>query len=287
MEAPRYWAIASKPLQILNLLNHWLNLDNRPKLNLCIVNAFEGASLVYSNISGLNLVKLNVIFLDGYMGVLPRIWRLRIDRLYIDTDIGFWRRMLIFLSRAKETVVYEEGFGTYDIFRFGPMKMIHSYFGSFFMTNSLMVYHPEKLHPTVAYKGCAFPQSLQEFIETNWVLMTIIMRNPENDKRINSLIGNVSIYVTRRNLDKRNLSELEAQYDGELLVRPHPGLVDELEPKYLLSNIYFSGEVEILNHLRNPNISSVRLYHHGTSMERYIQHPSLRYIEVDLIKDND
>ncbi|MEQ9297721.1 MAG: hypothetical protein RIF33_04115 [Cyclobacteriaceae bacterium] len=264
-----------------------MSLDNRPELTLCIVNAFDGASFVYSNISGLNLVKLNVIFLKGYMAVFPGIWRSRIDRLYIDTDIGFWRRLLIFLSMAKETVVYEEGFGTYDIFRFGPMKMIHSYFGSFFMTNFLMVYHPEKLHPTVAYKGCAFSQSLQKFIETNWDLMKIIMRNPENDQRINSIKGNVSIYVTRRNLDKRNLSELDAQYDGKILVRPHPGLVDELEPKYILSNAYFSGEMEVLNLLVNPNISSVRLYHHGTSMERYIQHPSLQYIEVDLIKDND
>lgn len=269
--------ILSKPLQILNILNYTNNFKSTSNATIFIKRkSFYKSEIIFKRLNEQFSNGLRFILIDSYFDVLrfSFSWK-RITRLYIDSDVGLKLRFLISVINADQTCIIEEGLGLYIKVKYN--RLIKTRIGSFYKTKKIIAYHPENLDHTLKHKAIRIDQSLQDYIESNFTLLTQLFENKEFDRRI-EISKDFAVYLTNWYFDP---SKLDKYNHTNIVVRKHPGLKNNLSESIVCLDKYLVGELDILWISKRFKDQTILVLHHNSSLVHYIDKPNLKFVKIE------
>ncbi len=282
--------IVSKPLQ---LSVSTIICNRLSSSELIIVDMFYNANGVFNAIKKMKIWNRVFFARNRFISFLVAGFR-RPSELYIDGDIGtrlaFYLLIFRIISGCKNIYVYEEGIGTYrnNIYSEGLKKKvfdmlgISTYFGGSWFCRGVYVFDPDRYRNAHILKkdfevkpiNKSMSQHVQEFYEEIKTIYGF------NDSKIGS--GTLAeIYITSYSIDTELLSSLRNN-DKDVYVKLHPQL-DCYEYCDLYENIMFIDNgvpAEIVITILSRNYNNVKVFHHGSSVELYINYPNIEYVLV-------
>lgn len=269
--------ILSKPLQILNILNYTNNFKSTSNATIFIKRkSFYKSEIIFKRLNEQFSNGLRFILIDSYFDVLrfSFSWK-RITRLYIDSDVGLKLRFLISVINADQTCIIEEGLGLYSKVKYN--RFIKTRIGSFYKTEKIIAYHPENLDHSLKYKAMKIDHSLQDYIESNFTLLSQLFENKDYDARIERY-KDFAVYLTNWYFD---LSKLNKYGHFNLVVRKHPGLKNDVPDSIICLDKYLVGELDILWISKRFKDQTTLVLHHNSSLVHYINKPNLKFIKIE------
>ena len=225
--------------------------------------------------------------------ILPN---LSCSRLFIDSDVGVRRYIqLAFLKLRKPRLivsVYEEGVGTYrdDLYRGWKKRLfqvfgVGTYFGGCFFTTQIYVYRSDEYSRKLGCCGV-------EIVKLQNTIEMLIVSRLSDLKRIfdvtpSCLDGAEAeqqdeclIYLSSWLIDKEVVNKLSLQ-TGLKIIKPHPHIRTTVNLEglgFLILEGAFPAELLVL--WVSERFNKVTLYHHGSSVERYISRDNVEFIQL-------
>lgn len=283
--------IVTKPLQLMVALSIMHQLEIAGRSHVIVVDAFAGARGVAERLAFLPkpFSGISVAFVDSTTRAYHLLRDNRFSAIFIDADVGFRKAMDLLRIRLNNIEVsinvYEEGLGTYraDLYRGIKRRVLQSIgigtrFGGFILTDSLYLYRPdeyEEAFRSIRPKLNAIKKSLVSFIVDYFDTLLVLFNYTPPD-----LIDGkkCSIYLSNWTIDTSFVNSFLLM-PGDGYIKPHPHIINFQEDSYrLVIDPAAPAEIAILSLLRIYD--KVDVYHHGSSVERYVNDPRLHYIRV-------
>lgn len=283
--------IAGTPLHVMISLSLIRQLELHDSAKLKIVDYFIGAEDVYRRLLTLywEYSAVEVTFFPSHRRAYADSVKDGTTHLYLDSDTSFQRHLdLIALKIARPNMdirVFEDGVGSYrtDLYH-GKKKRIFealglsTYLGGSPFTNAVFVYEKSRYSKL-------FPQIRATVIQIEEPLRQTIARL-SND--LNYVFGHHHNYLKSDQKCIVYLSSWEVDYDfiesmnnleGSCFIKLHPHIksfssiagVTELNSRVPAEIILFD--------LAN-NFSSVDVFHHGSSVEQYVQAENVHFSKI-------
>jgi len=285
--------IVTKPLQLMVALSIMHQLEIAERSQVIVVNAFAGARGVAERLAFLAepFSGISVKFVETIPTAYHFIRNNRFSVIFIDADVGV--RKCIDLLRARlansglEIRVYEEGLGTYrkDLYQGFKRSLLNSLgigtrFGGFGLTSKLYLYNPAEYQinfpkSKVLLELVAIP--LSQFIYDHFGLLSCLF-----DYKAPASVRShkCNLYLSNWSIDDLFINRFLALH-GDSYIKPHPHITDfkNNNSHSLVVDPAIPAEIAILGFL--SLYESVDVYHHGSSVERYITNDNVNYILID------
>jgi hypothetical protein len=282
----KYGFIITKPLQLMVVMCILEELSKDVLIDLLIVDCFEDAKGLSRRLSEVMPDSKMVYFFDDHKKAFNLAITQKYVRFFIDSDVGFLKNasiiLLSLLSSRTILSVYEEGHGTYrnDLY-VGLKRKILKYFGcgvdfgGNWFTKELYIFNPEKYIQPISAKKIKIRKSISSLLKERQQIFDYFFNSRENFKYIKPGENNskkCTIYLTSWIVDYDQIEVLRKTTDL-LIIKPHPHLRNhEIFNKY--EDIYVvKGGVpaEMLILWISGQFEMVEVYHHGSSVVRYLQ----------------
>lgn len=285
--------IVTKPLQLMVALSIMHQLEISERSQVIVVDAFAGARGVAERLAFLPepFSGISVEFVDSVRTAYHLVRQNRFSVIFIDADVGVRKCIDLLRSRLSnfelDIRVYEEGLGTYrkDLYR-GIKRSLLDFlgvgtrFGGFRLTSKLYLYAPDDYResfPTSKVSLELIVKPLSAFIIDNFTLLSRLFdyKPPAFTKS-----HRCNLYLSNWAIDDLFISRFLALL-GDSYIKPHPHITDfkNNNPHSLVVDPAIPAEIAILGLLEL--YESVDVYHHGSSVARYIANDSLNYITIE------
>lgn len=285
--------IITKPLQYINATNI---LDENIKDCFLIV-TFKNADIFYTNIVKYSTYWENIYYFKNRTKALFNIlFRLKkYNKVYLDSDFGFFIRIILLLFFNKNVFVYEEGYGTYranirdkkniknKLFLSIDRVLGKNYIGGFFNTKGIYVYNPDAYLKLVSPNSkkiiFKFKNSFREHL-TNYEEFNSIF----NFDDINKIEGeNVILYLTDWEIND-NYINIISQYDGYFkILKPHPHIKNSIRIEkdfdYIIDN-FIPAEILIEKILQNSN-KLILIHQNSSALIYFSNYDKLKVINIE------
>lgn len=277
--------VISKPLQYFNATNILVN-----EKKICIIiNNFYNAEKVFKGVRESSSYWNDVFFEENWNKAFKNIIERKksIKRIFIDSDFGFRKNLILRKLKDVEIYCYEEGIGNYrpiynnDIF-FEKLKFIlyknlghQNYIGGSKYTKGIYLYNTSlfnEIFPNsnkkILFFSNPFSKHLEEFKDKSIFLSSSALKVLNNIRDTKVLL-----YLTSWSYDSKIQDRLQSYHDYVKILKLHPHIKDtSLQTKYYDYYDYvINGEnlIElIISKLLKVN-ESVLVMHHGTSALMY------------------
>lgn len=274
--------VVSKPLQYFNATN--IEISGR---KVClIVNNFSNAKTIFNNIKTHSLYWDEVFFFEtlknAYKWVLDN--KKDIDNLFIDSDYGAKKYVILDNIRNVDIFVYEEGIGNYrkklrernvkGYFKENFYRIVghKDYLGGYKYTKGIYLYdknHFLDVHPHCQKKLYDFKVPFLEHLD---MFQDKDIFFDENAQYIISKVRNkkVLLYLTSWNIYSDIDNVLNGYPDYVKIVKPHPH-IKNFDKSFVGFDYIIGGSnlIEIfINNLLKIS-EEVVILHHGTSSLMY------------------
>lgn len=282
----KYGFIITKPLQLMVVMCILEQLPKSILIDLLIVDYFEDAKGLSERLSKIIPDGKIVNFFHDHKKAFSWAMTQKYDKFFIDSDVGFLKNIsiicLALLSRRTIISVYEEGHGTYrnDLY-VGLKREILRYsgcgvnFGGNWFTKELYIYKPEEYTQPIRAKKIRIIKNISSLLNERQQVFDYLFNSKEIFKNIRPKENNLkkcTIYLTNWTVDYGQIEILRKATDL-LIVKPHPHLRNyELLNKYEdILLIKGSLPAEILILWISGQFEKVEVYHHGSSVVRYLK----------------
>lgn len=284
--------VVTKPLQLIVALSIIEQLEIASTSTVIIVNYFHDSHSVFERLQQIKWYFSDVTFLlePDNPSAYRRVAQIRPNKLYVDGDVGV-RRHIKFLqlklyNLALRINVYEEGMGTYrtDIYS-GLKKAILSaigvatFFGGGLLTNKIYVSDPERY----CSKFPDFPKNKVMKLEAeprNFVSRHFLaLKNVFNYHRTGQPQHDIcNVYITSWEIDYDFIIRFN-KLDGDKFVKPHPHILD-FERPIIGNTIERSVPAELVFIDLANRYQRLNIFHHGSSVEMYLDAPNIEFFLV-------
>lgn len=283
--------IVTKPLQILVALSIVKQLNIRNKAHLVIVDSFFNARLVYERMKSIDweFSGLSFEFFESLREARKFARMCKINNLFIDADVGvqkyFYLLRMKFNNRLLNINVYEEGVGTYRTDLYSGVKKsilnlagIGAHFGGCVLTSRIYLCEPQSYRKNFPnYKKpieklILGPTDIirQYFSSLSHVFDHCSLAAPTSDI--------CHIYLSSWHVDHHFLKEFSMLAgDKYLKLHPHIKVTDEWGQGTLVSRTA-PAEMVLLDMMEK--YKSVNVFHHGSSVEKYISGGNINFIKL-------
>lgn len=268
---------------------HQLEIAERS--HVIVVDAFAGARGVAERLGSLPepFSGVSAVFVESPSKGYHLLRNSRFSAIFIDADVGVRKSVDLLRIRYSnpglKINVYEEGLGTYRSDLYGGLKGsvlnyfgVGTRFGGFRFTSSLYLYDPK--HYKVLFPGSEpklerINRALPDFILDHFDTLSDLFDYKPN---ILPRSKNCNIYLSNWTIDKFFIEKF-LSYGIDSYIKPHPHILDFKESEYdLVIDAAAPAEIAIINFLKKYDF--VDVYHHGSSIERYIKDSRVRYIRI-------
>lgn len=256
-----------------------------------IVGVFKGAVGLYesliANIKCFGGVQF--LYFDTRRDVFDFIKSSTIRSIYIDSDVGF--RNFVVLNSLRKAIngfsinVYEDGVGTYRVDLYGGLKKyifdligVATHMGGFEHSERVFVMEPDE------YIG-KFRLARNRVVKIELSPYELIVRDIDIWNRIFPVVEEVipasatcAVYLSTWHLEQGVLRDF-LLCDCDRYIKLHPRLIEAASVpgvKYIGHNAPAELVLERLSH----EYSSITVYHHGSSVERYVQSEKIEFIRI-------
>jgi len=278
--------IVTKPLQFLIATALKNQLDARIKFKLLIINSFDGSESVSAKVVDSGLGWDSASYYQTKREAMQSLYSDRVDSVFIDSDVGFSNYVGLSLFKARflatNIYVYEEGTGSYRDNLYSGVKSFFfkmigcgTAFGHSLPVSGIWLYKPEKFKKKFKrYRKQIhkIEKSVFRMTVENTIKLSELFNGAEIYSKINRKQNNCALYLTSWTVDKDFLKKF-IDISGDKYIKPHPHLIDsQLDSSQLNSVELPSGApAEILILAFSEKYDVVYVYHHGSSLEEYVQ----------------
>jgi len=222
---------------------------------------------------------------DGY----SYIKKFKKIRLYIDADVGFRKYLTLlalkFFGHVESISVYEEGLGTYrdDLYSGLKKKFINAIgggtnFGGCSLVKDIYVFVPNEYSERIKSKcevkkiNSSISLLVKENINT-FSFDELVLKKFEENYTYKICF----VYLPSWDADTRVLECLQNK-NGLIIYKHHPHRRNKIPPHLYDVEIDGGAPAEfVITKLLNY-FDKIYVYHHGTSVERYIQNERIEFI---------
>lgn len=290
-----YAFLITKPLQLMIVLAILEQLPKTSQNVLIIIDAFEGAEGVSTRLPMTLLDNCTVQFFKNESKAFKHIYTQQYSKLFIDSDVGFTRNFTILMLaiRSPKTVlaVYEEGVGTYrqDLYS-GIKKSILPwlgcgiYFGGNWHTKELYLYQPEDYqNPTNANK-IVIKKEIRDLLREKRESIGLLFDVDVFFNHANRQIHNATkciIYLSNWHLDKDFVNKIINE-SCFVIIKPHPHIKNVIPITHGNQCIVATAGIpaEMLIAWAAGRFSSVKVFHHGSSVVRYVNTVNTSFVLI-------
>lgn len=287
--------LVTKPLQLI-VAETIAEQYSKDETILLFVNCFSDFNTTLSRVKNYGYWG-KVVGFESKKTVLDYLLKNKnVNKLYLDSDVGFenginlYKLYLLSVGRISQ-FVYEEGIGTYrkDLY---PSTLIKNclkilgmgtFFGGHYLTKKIYVYRPDDyffdsiLQPSLQ----KIDQPLKMFVQTGQARYKYYF---ELSAQLAKIKGeSLIIYLTSWEIDwdfvREELDNLNADFK---MIKPHPHIKDSISSDsfdYVIPN---KVPIEFYLSLVGSNFNEIIIYHHGSSIESYINETNLTYINISI-----
>lgn len=297
----KYGFLITKPLQLMVVLSLLEQLPKGIFIEFLIVDYFDDAEGMSDRLSKVIPVRGMVKFFRNHKKAYRWAVAQKYENFFIDSDVGFLKNIsIIFLSLlSSKTIlsVYEEGYGSYrnDLYTGLKGKILERigcgiYFGGNWFTKELYIYNPEKYTQPISAKKIKIHKNIGTLLNENKQMFDYLFNSEEVFKDIEPRkngLKKCSIYLSSWNIDHAQIEYLRKAADL-LIIKPHPHLRGNVHfAKYEDVVVIKAGlPAEMLILWICGQFETVEVYHHNSSVIRYIQELHCTFRALDSIKKN-
>lgn len=286
--------IVTKPLQLMVMFAIFEQLDASSEKHILIVGNFAGALQVSSKLENICPANWTVQYFETEKLAYAFAIKVKFENLYIDSDVGFRQYLtltrLSIYSPSTSLAVYEEGIGSYrtDLYHGKKAAFLRFlgcgiFFGGSRYAKKIFLFEPQQCITAIRSEKvkiiCSISQLVSEkryFIEAIFGKFDVLKSLPKN-----SDLSSCLLYLTNWNVDEDRIEDLVSR--GEtLIIKPHPHIQDAQFLKWGGKLILAPAGVpaELVIGTISEKFERVTVLHHGSSVERYIKPPNVRYESV-------
>lgn len=283
--------IVTKPLQILVALSIIKQLNIQATSHLVIVDSFFNAEMIFERLklADWEYSNISIEFCNSTKEAYKFVGSIAINNLFIDADVGVRKYMCLLgikiRRRLKKIFVYEEGLGTYRSDIYSGLKReiikffgIGVHFGGSGITNGVYVCCPSeylenfpKYRKSVEKIRCSPQEILRLYFDK---FSCIFDYSPSS-----GLCGEVcNIYLSNWQID-RKFTEKFSALPGDKYLKPHPHIkAEDLSEYGTLIGRTAPAEMVLIDLMEKYKF--VNVFHHGSSVEKYISAKNIAFIRV-------
>lgn len=287
--------LVTKPIQLVTALTILDQIGVKENFYILMTRSFSGCDGIFESIISNNSVidKNNIEIFSSCMAAYNFSIIKNIDYLFLDSDVGFvnFLRILKFkIFNINSTVlVYEEGVGSYRTDIYGGLKKnlfnalgIGTSFGGSLFVDGIFVYDTEN------YKD-KFPRYKKNIYLIIKKPMDAIYKNIDyfHDifsygsmlKSFRKTSKKCYLYLSSWNISKKFINSMP-KMDGDKYVKIHP----HIEESYSFPFAHMvdrSAPAELVIADLMNMYDSIIVYHHGSTVERYVENDRVEFRRVD------
>lgn len=285
--------LVTKPLQLM-VAETIAEQYNSYETILLLVNHFSDFDAVYSNVKSYGRWG-KVIRLESRSAALSYVLKNKsVNELYLDSDVGFrigfdlYKLHLLSFGRVSQ-FVYEEGIGTYrkDLYQDGFVKNglrmlgMGSFFGGHYLSKKIYVYKPNNYSFDSSLRPISnkIEPALQLFIQESEVRYKYYFGLSEKLVEIKG--EKLIIYLTSHYIDWKFVNgKLNVLNSDFKVIKPHPHIKECISSDSFDFVIPNKIPIELFICMINGRFDDVVVYHHGSSVENYIDAINLTYVNI-------
>lgn len=290
--------IATKPLQILVSMTLRDEMSLQNNADLYITETFYKAAETAELIKLHDLGWRNIYFIKNSLKAFQACSNVNYSTIYIDSDVGmrkYFSFLIHFLKYRKINInVYEEGLGTYRNDFYKPLAArifkllgIGIHFGGCIFTRKIHVYSKKDYSlkfPKINSEQIRTP--LQEYIGINKHLFNKIFPDFDPQPTSEPNKKEAILYLASWIWSKEFVEQLK-QSKQTIIIKIHP---HQEPPKELLASSKFiipppNIPAEILITKLADSYRTVHIYHHNSSVARYIHIKNVEYSNLGTLCD--
>lgn len=283
--------IVTKPLQLLVALAIIKQLNVQEKTYLIIVDSFYNAKLVYERIRSADweFSETSVEFFQSLDGAYHFAGECGAKSLFIDADVGVRKYFTLLRLKLKRRIqninVYEEGLGTYRIDLYAGTKKtlldlvgIGTRFGGCSLTNCIHLYEPETYRKNFPKHKASIKKIKyrpKDIIQLYFPHLNYIF---DGDNITNNSSESCHVYLSSWHVDY-NFMKIFSSLPGDKYLKLHPHIktIEKINCGTLASR---TAPAEMILMSLKEKYRFVNVFHHGSSVERYISAKNINFIRV-------
>lgn len=283
--------ITTKPLQILVAVSIIKQLGIEKSSRLIIIDSFRNAELVCERMASAewSLKNLELAFMKSRREAHSFVSANKTRNVFIDGDVGVrWFLDLLYLKsffRNRKINVYEEGLGTYrtDIYSNIKKKLFNFFgigtnYGGCIFTDNIYLYDKceyLKNFPSLRKKAIGISCGVSDIISNEvefWSRVfgcdPIVVKNN----------AECNIYLSSWTIDKEFLKSFR-KMSGDKYIKPHPHIKENLRFEFseMISGCT-PAEFILMDLVKK--YEKVNVFHHGSSVDRYISAENLEFKKI-------
>ncbi len=292
----RYGFIITKPLQLMIVMAIIDQLPNEVVKELLIVDGFFDAKNITETLNNNNFMWRGACFFQDPHAALKYCKHRNYDSVFLDSDVGFRRNfdlIMLKIFRPKTGLnVYEEGLGTYRSNLYHePKKMamsfcgIGTYFGGNWLTKKLYLFAPAEYRKIFGDKSSELIEiniSIPELIIKHEKFFDELFKTNELRSKLISMRATgtekCDIYLSSWDIDA-NVEKYFANLVSCRVAKLHPHI--KVIPDSLWNKFDFvvspAVPAEILITITSNLFKEVEVFHHGSSVVRYLDISNVRF----------
>lgn len=268
------------------------------RLVLCIVDSFHGASDVFKRVKHYDDHWEKVALFNKRDEALKYAAKSSCDFLFTDSDVG--AQIYLSLVRFKianqkaRICVYEEGLGTYRDDIYSPLKRklfsvlgIGAGFGACSLTDDVYLFDKDaysKMAPQSYHKVRTISPRLADYVVSSSCLANIFgvrtaLQRLSNAESSSSCL----IYLSSWLISDSALTEINSVASVVKVLKLHPHITSEAGAEFsdCFDYVVEPGlPAEILLLAASEKFKRVIVYHHGSSIVRYIDSENISFVDL-------
>ena len=292
----RYGFIVTKPLQLMIALTIIEQLSEKILKELIIVDAFDNSEKVALNMTEFGKKWGTVTFKKSHDEGYKYASEAGFSKLFIDSDIGFKKyiQLLVLKIRSKKTLiaVYEEGLGSYRKISYAKWKKsilnfigAGTNFGGCSITKEIYLYdadqYSEKFH-TKNISVIEINLRISKLMDRSWEALVSIFDADSMALHVDTskVDSTCMIYLSNWWFREEDLEKFSS-LDELKFLKLHPNIKKiELRNHYGFTPVLSSIPAEILILHASKHFNKVKVYHHGSSVCRYVGFKNVDFFEA-------
>lgn len=259
--------------------------------SVAITGVFKGAQRAFERVSSEKIFSnIEFLYFENRMAAFRELFKSNADRVYLDSDVSFKNYML--LSRLKwnnksiSIVVFEDGVGTYRTDLYKGLKRsafnlmgVGTYMGGSPYTTSIYVTDPQRYlqkFKTVKKQVIKIQKNPYQMIVANIKEWNNVF---DDALDVNRSSNTAKLYLSAWSIDVTKMKSFFSSI-GDKYIKLHPRLQGSAISYQGVRSIGHGSPAELIIAKLLAVYEKVDVYHHGSSVELYVDDPRVKFIKI-------
>lgn len=259
---------------------------------LCVVPTFADADRAIARLARADSGVVGVMHASTRVGAIFRLTTRGVSRMFIDSDVGLKTPVAMWVSRMRNPrlkfSIYEEGV---SLFHADPAERPNRFLellgatlahGEDPLIDEVWTYEPDEVRPRLPTKRLErIETTLADFVGEHLEMLRGVFW-PSFDDDVRAWRGaRCCIYLSSWSIDQRAAACLQAT-SAYTLWKLHPHIRRNTPlPHGIAQVLHASIPAELVLTELAERFDQVEVLHHGTSAERYVTLPNVRFRRVE------